>query len=63
MLGNVEHLPSADEIDAIRDTEPVKEVLDATIGDANNRERELHELAKQWLSEGKVNEALKVVLL
>lgn len=63
MLGNIEHLPSADEIDAIRTADQVKEVLDATIGDAGNRERELHELAKEWLKEGKVNEALKVVLL
>lgn len=63
MLGNVEHLPTDDEIDAIRNKDAVKEVLDATIGDAVNRERELHELAKQWLSEGNVNEALKVVLL
>ncbi|TDQ08570.1 flavin reductase family protein [Pedobacter metabolipauper] len=63
MLGNVEHLPTDDEVDAIRNSETVKEILDATIGDANNRERELHDFAKQLLSRGSVNEALKVVLL
>lgn len=63
MLGNVEHLPDAEEIEAIRNEAEVKEILDATIGDANNRQRELHELAKQMLQRGQINQALKVVLL
>lgn len=63
MLGNVEHLPDAEEIEAIRNEAEVKEILDATIGDANNRQRELHELAKQMLQQGLINQALKVVLL
>lgn len=63
MLGNIEHLPADDEIDAIQNHPEVKEIFDATIGDVNNRERELHELARQWLSKGNVNDALKVVLL
>ncbi|WP_448633525.1 flavin reductase family protein [Pedobacter panaciterrae] len=62
-LGNMEHLPTDDEIDAFRNVPDVKEILDATIGDANNRERELHELAKEWLEQGKVSDALKIVLL
>ncbi|RZK43031.1 MAG: flavin reductase family protein [Pedobacter sp.] len=62
-LGNVEKLPSAEEIDAIQWNANVKDILDATIGDANNRERELHELAHQLLSVGNVDDALKVVLL
>lgn len=63
MLGNIEQLPSADEIDAIQNHSAVKEIFDTTIGDVNNRERELHELARQWLDKGNVNDALKVVLL
>ena len=63
MLGNVEHLPGDNEIDAVRNLASVREVFDATIGDAANRQRELHELAKQFLEEGNVNDALKVVLL
>ncbi|MBE9602099.1 flavin reductase family protein [Pedobacter sp. MC2016-24] len=63
MLGNVEHLPTDEAVDAMRANVQVKEVLDATIGDASNRERELHELAKQWLKQGNVMDALKVVLL
>lgn len=63
MLGNVEHLPSIEEIDSMRWSTSVKDILDATIGDANNRERELHELAHQLLALGNVKDALKVVLL
>jgi len=63
MLGNVEHLPTDQAIHAIRTHAQVKEILDATIGDVNNRERELHELARQWLKQGNVADALKVVLL
>lgn len=63
MLGNVEHLPTDEAVDAMRANVQVKEVLDATIGDSTNRERELHELAKQWLKQGNVMDALKVVLL
>lgn len=63
MLGNVEVLPSADEIDAISFSANVKDILDATIGDSSTRERELHELAHQLLMVGNVNDALKIVLL
>lgn len=63
MLGNVEHLPGDDEIDLISTHADVKEVLDATIGDSTNRERELHELAKKFLNNGEVELALKIVLL
>ena len=63
MLGNIENLPTAEEIDAMQGNSNVKEILDATIGDAQNRERELHELAHQFLAVGNVGDALKVVLL
>jgi flavin reductase (DIM6/NTAB) family NADH-FMN oxidoreductase RutF len=63
MLGNMEHLPSADDIDKMRSDAGVKEVLDATIGDPGTRTRELHGLAKEFLRQGKVNDALKIVLL
>ncbi|MDQ7949266.1 MAG: flavin reductase family protein [Pedobacter sp.] len=63
MLGNVEILPTADEIDNMRWTTAVKDILDATIGDEENRSRELHELAHQLLLFGNVNDALKVVLI
>ena len=63
MLGNVLQLPSDEEVDLASLVPLVKEVLDATIGDATNRERELHELARNYLSQGDVHLALKIVLL
>ncbi|WP_343523641.1 flavin reductase family protein [Pedobacter sp.] len=63
MLGNIEQIPSDEEIDLISTNPEVKEVLDATIGDSTNRERELHELAKKFLNMGEVEFALKIVLL
>lgn len=63
MLGNIENIPSEEDIDLIRHLPEVKEVMDATIGDQNNRQRELHELAKELLSKGEVLDALKIVLL
>lgn len=63
MLGNSATLPTADEIDAMRWSTAVKDILDATIGDESNRERELHELAHQLLVQGNVNDALKIVLI
>ncbi|WP_293741695.1 flavin reductase family protein [uncultured Pedobacter sp.] len=63
MLGNVEQLPTDEEIDLISTNPEVKEILDATIGDSTNRERELHELARKFLNGGDVDLALKIVLL
>jgi len=62
-LGNVEEIPSEEDIDMVRNIPAVKEVLDATIGDAVNRQRELHELAREMLRNDEVLNALKVVLL
>jgi flavin reductase (DIM6/NTAB) family NADH-FMN oxidoreductase RutF len=63
MLGNIEYLPTDEEIDLVSAVPEVKEVLDATIGDATNRERELHQLAQQFLAQNEVMLALKIVLL
>lgn len=63
MLGNIEQLPTDDEIDLVSQLPEVKEVLDATIGDAYTRERELHDLAKLHLQNGNAELALKIVLL
>lgn len=63
MLGNIENLPTDEEVDLVSLLPEVKEVLDATIGDATNRERELHQLAQQYLAQNDVALALKIVLL
>lgn len=63
MLGNIEQMPVEEEIEYIRFHPQVKEILDATIGDTINRQRELHELAHELLGRGEVADALKIVLL
>lgn len=63
LLANAEHMPSDEDIDLVSLLPEVKEVLDATIGDVTNRERELHELAQNYLQNGNVELALKIVLL
>lgn len=63
LLGNLEQLPSDEEISDMQWNTNVKDILDATIGDETNRERELHEFAKELIAYGKVADALKVLLL
>ncbi|HWZ15238.1 MAG TPA: flavin reductase family protein [Mucilaginibacter sp.] len=62
-LGNVEALPADAEIEVYAQSPEIKEVLDATIGDAATRETHLHLKAKELLDAGKVDEAWKLLLL
>jgi flavin reductase (DIM6/NTAB) family NADH-FMN oxidoreductase RutF len=62
-LGNVEMLPADDDIDTYAQLPEIKELLDATIGDSQTRETQLHLKAKQLLDEGKVEEAWMVLLI
>jgi flavin reductase (DIM6/NTAB) family NADH-FMN oxidoreductase RutF len=62
-LGNVETLPADDDIDTYAQQPEIKELLDATIGDSQTRETQLHLKAKQLLDEGKVEEAWMVLLI
>jgi flavin reductase (DIM6/NTAB) family NADH-FMN oxidoreductase RutF len=61
-LGNVEQLPSDEEIAQFQSDPELKQIMDSTIGDIANRERELHQYARQLLEEGKVVEAWKALL-
>lgn len=61
-LGNVEHLPTDEEIAGFQSDPELKQILDATIGDYSNRERELHQYARKLLDRGMVAEAWKVLL-
>ncbi|HEY1009538.1 MAG TPA: flavin reductase family protein [Daejeonella sp.] len=61
-LGNVEHLPADDEIAQFQSDPELKQIMDATIGDNTNRERELHQYARRLLEEGRVIEAWKALL-
>jgi flavin reductase (DIM6/NTAB) family NADH-FMN oxidoreductase RutF len=62
-LGNVETLPAADEILAYVQSPGIKELLDAVIGDKQNRELQIHLKAKELLDQGRVEEAWKVLLV
>lgn len=61
-LGNVEALPSDEEIAQFQSDPELKQIVDATIGDHTNRERELHQYARKLLEVGKVVEAWKTLL-
>jgi flavin reductase (DIM6/NTAB) family NADH-FMN oxidoreductase RutF len=62
-LGNVETLPSDEEVEKMKQDTEVKAILDATIGDTKTRETELHAKAKLLLAEGDVSSAWKVLLI
>lgn len=61
-LGNVEQLPSDEQIAEFQSDRELKQILDATIGDKTNRERELHQYGRKLLEEGRVSEAWKALL-
>jgi flavin reductase (DIM6/NTAB) family NADH-FMN oxidoreductase RutF len=63
LLGNLEEIPSDEEVSEMQWNANVKDIMDATIGDETNRERALHQFAKELIAFGKVDEALKVLLL
>jgi flavin reductase (DIM6/NTAB) family NADH-FMN oxidoreductase RutF len=62
-LGNVEVLPTDEQMDDNIQSPEIKEILDATIGDSQTRETQLHLKAKQLLDECRVEEAWKVLLI
>ncbi len=62
-LGNVSALPTDEEVDDYAQEPEIKELLDATIGDSQTREVQLHLKAKALLEGGRVDEAWKVLLL
>jgi flavin reductase (DIM6/NTAB) family NADH-FMN oxidoreductase RutF len=61
-LGNVEVLPTDKAIEAYAQTDEMKELFDATIGDNRTRELQLHLKAKHLLDEDRVEEAWMVLL-
>lgn len=63
LLGNQEHIPSEAELLQMQNLEEVKMIFDATIGDSHLREQEVHELAKQWIAQARIYEALTLLML
>jgi flavin reductase (DIM6/NTAB) family NADH-FMN oxidoreductase RutF len=61
-LGNVEHLPSDEEVAQFQSDPELKQILDSTVGDKSNREREIHQYARKLLEVGRVEEAWKALL-
>ncbi|RZL07309.1 MAG: flavin reductase family protein [Pedobacter sp.] len=63
VLGNIEHLPSEESCTGMAGNKAIKDILDATIGDETNRDRELHQLAKQYIEDGNPLDALRILLM
>lgn len=61
LLGLVETLPTDEEVKAFSETDEMKDLADATIGDS--RTLHLHLKAKQLLDNGRVMDAWKVLLM
>ncbi len=62
-LGNVESLPSEEEIESVKKLPEIKDILDATIGDASTRQVQLQSRAKVCLDGGDVATAWKILLV
>ena len=62
-LGNVETLPTDEEIEVFAQTEEIRAIIDATIGDGHTREMQLHLKAKEFLDAEKVKEAWITLLV
>ncbi len=63
MLGNVESIPSVEEVDSYKEENyTIKEILNFTVEDEKAREN-LHYKAKELLKKGRVNEAWKTLLI
>ena len=62
MLGNVEALPEENEIIEFREDEVVSDILNQNYNDPEALREKLHQSAKEFLSQGKVNEAWLTLL-
>ncbi len=62
MLGNVDHLPTQEEIENFSNEPEVRAILDS-FDDEENMHLELHKLAADLLNEGEVDTAWKVLLM
>jgi flavin reductase (DIM6/NTAB) family NADH-FMN oxidoreductase RutF len=62
-LGNVETLPSPEEVEQLRSTEALQTLLRQHHGAADRLETELHRMAKDLLEKGQVSEAWKTLLI
>ena len=61
-LGNIEIVPTKEEVETFRQSEPVKSMLARFINDPGELEVHSHQLAKALIDKGEVHEAWKVLL-
>ena len=61
-LGNIEQLPSNDEINDFSKKSEISSILDSLDSDGEKLEEELHKLAAKYLTDGEVENAWKVLL-
>lgn len=61
MLGNVEHLPSAQDVESLANNPDVSSILNAPLGDEEKQEA-LHRLAQKYLQKKEVETAWKILL-
>lgn len=62
-LGNVERLPTPDEVLELKTNDEVKTILEKYEGNRENTTTNLHQLAQHWLEGGQTLDALKLLLL
>ncbi|MEM8486361.1 MAG: flavin reductase family protein [Bacteroidota bacterium] len=61
-LGNLEHLPTADELQAARDMPAVAEILELQAKDPQSGLEQLHQLAQRYLEQGETKQALATLM-
>ncbi|MGI8892656.1 MAG: flavin reductase family protein [Bacteroidia bacterium] len=60
-LGNVESLPTREDVNSVSDTDEVKNIV-SSFENKEELRTQLHELAKSFLEENKINDAWRVLL-
>lgn len=63
LLANVDRAPSFEEAEALLDDPDIREIQDAFIGDVSSRRLHFHRLAAQYLDQGEVDRAWKILVL
>ena len=61
-LGNIESVPDQKALEAYRNNDLIQEIFKRFVNDPMSLERELHELGKEYLAKGEVENAWKVLL-
>lgn len=63
LLGNLHTFPQEVEINEVRNKSEVTEVLKKYINDIESSEENLHKIAKKYIQNGKIEEALRILMI